>query len=67
MESQVFGISVRAILAMFTVGTGLAFLYIAAFLLADAEILNVIIAAIVGFVNLSLGFYLGQKAAADGS
>ena len=63
MESQVFGVSVRAILAMFTVGTGLAFLYIAAFLLADAEILNVIIAAVNGFINLALGFYLGQKAA----
>lgn len=66
MESEIFGVSVRAILAMFTVGTGLLFLYIAAFLLADAEILNVIIAAIVGFINLALGFYLGQKVAASG-
>lgn len=67
MESQVFGVSVRAILAMFTVGTGLMFLYVAAFLLADAEILNVIIAAIVGFINLALGFYLGQKMVTSGS
>lgn len=66
-QSQILGVSVRAWLAMFTVGTGLAFLYIAAFLLADAEILNVIIAAIVGFINLALGFYLGQKGVADGS
>lgn len=64
-ESEIFGVSVRAILAMFTVGTGLLFLYIAAFLLADSEILNVIIAAIVGFINLALGFYLGQKVASQ--
>lgn len=62
-DSQLFGVSVRAILAMFTVGSGLLFLYLATFLLFqdDKDLTLVVVTAVVGFINLALGYYLGQK------
>jgi hypothetical protein len=60
-ESSLFGVSIRGWLALITVGSGLAFLYVAAFALADVDLRMVIITAVVGFVNLALGYYLGQK------
>ena len=62
-DSQVFGVSVRALLAMFTVGTGLGFLYLSTFFLFrdDKDLTLVVVTAVVGFINLALGYYLGQK------
>jgi len=67
-ESSIRGVSVRAILALITVGTGLSFLYLTALLVLwllpieqGAQIALTIIVAVISFVNLSLGFYLGQK------
>ena len=62
-ESTIFGVSVRAWLALITVGSGLAFLYVAAVLFSGTEgVLLTVITAVVGFIGLSLGYYLGQKA-----
>jgi hypothetical protein len=64
-ESTIFGVSGRFILALFTVVTGLMFLYLATFLLfrEDKDLTLVVITAVVGFINLALGYYLGQKSA----
>jgi hypothetical protein len=68
MDSEIRGVSVRAILAMGTVFSGLAFLYIMAMVAivaiggeAITTVGLVIITAIIGFINLALGYYLGQK------
>ena len=58
-ESSIWGVSVRAWLALITVVSGLAFLYVAYFVAGDSS--DVIVTAIVGFIGLSLGYYLGQK------
>ena len=58
-ESSIFGVSVRAWLALITVVSGLAFLYAAYFVTSDRD--PVIITAVVGFIGLALGYYLGQK------
>lgn len=70
MDSEIRGVSVRAILAMGTVFSGLAFLYIMAMVAiiaiggeAITTVGLVIIAAVIGFINLALGYYLGQKTA----
>lgn len=62
-ESTIFGVSGRFILAAFTVFTGLVFLYLATFLLfrEDKDLTLVVVTAVVGFINLALGYYLGQK------
>lgn len=62
-QSNIFGISVRALLALITTISGLAFLYLAAFLLLGPEDENLVLVftAVIGFINLALGFYLGQK------
>jgi L-asparagine transporter-like permease len=60
-ESSIFGVSVRAWLALITVVSGLAFLYAAFFLMSENDIRLTIITAVVGFIGLSLGYYLGQK------
>lgn len=61
-ESNIFGVSVRAWLALIVVSSGLLFLYTAAILFSGVDgVLITVIAAVVGFVNLSLGYYLGQK------
>ena len=60
-DSQIFGVSVRAWLAMLTVSSGLLFLYAMAFLFSEGDIRLTIVVAIVGFINLALGYYLGQK------
>lgn len=60
-ESSIFNVSVRAWLALTTVVSGLAFLYGAFFVMNENDIRFTIIAAIVGFINLALGYYLGQK------
>ena len=62
-ESSIFGVSVRAWLALITVVSGLAFLYAAFFVMTEADIRITIITAIVGFIGLALGYYLGQKTA----
>lgn len=59
MESSIFGVSVRAWLALITVVSGLAFLYAAFFMNEGQE--DVIVTSIVGFIGLALGYYLGQK------
>ena len=58
-ESTIFGVSVRAWLALITVVSGLAFLYAAFFLRDGVE--DAIIPAVIGFIGLALGYYLGQK------
>jgi hypothetical protein len=58
-ESSIFGVSVRAWLALITVVSGLSFLYVAYFWSEQQS--DVIITAIVGFIGLALGYYLGQK------
>lgn len=64
-ESSIFGVSVRAWLAIVTVASGLAFLYAVAFTVADADLLLVIVTAVVGFIGLALGYYLGQKSISE--
>ena len=59
-ESSILGVSVRAWLALITVVSGLAFLYAAYFM--DDSNSDVIVTAVVGFIGLALGYYLGQKA-----
>ena len=61
MESNIFGVSVRAWLAIITVGSGLGFLYATAFTIAEPDLVLVIVTAVVGFIGLALGYYLGQK------
>lgn len=62
MESNIWGVSVRAWLALIVVTSGLAFLYVTAILFSGIDgVLVTIVAAVVGFVNLALGYYLGQK------
>jgi hypothetical protein len=63
MESEIFGVSVRAWLAGFTVVSGLTFLYVMALFLTINDIRITIITAVIGFINLALGYYLGQKTA----
>lgn len=60
-ESSIWGVSVRAWLALITVISGLAFLYATAFVVADADLRLVVVTAVVAFINLALGYYLGQK------
>lgn len=60
-ESTILGVSVRAWLAIITVVSGLLFLYFVAFTIADPELVLVIVTAVVGFIGLALGYYLGQK------
>lgn len=62
-ESSIWGVSVRAWLALITVVSGLAFLYATSFVVADADLRLVIVTAVVGFIGLALGYYLGQKTA----
>lgn len=68
MDSEIRGVSVRAILAMGTVFSGLLFLYLMsliAIVIIGGEVITtvglVIISAVIGFINLALGYYLGQK------
>jgi uncharacterized membrane-anchored protein len=70
-ESTIRGVSVRAVLALLVTSTGLAFLYLTALLALwllpieqGVQIALTILVAIIGFINLSLGYYLGQKSAA---
>lgn len=61
-ESTIFGVSVRAWLALITVTSGLAFLYVVAILYSGVDgVLITVITAVTGFIGLSLGYYLGQK------
>lgn len=67
-DSQIRGVSVRAVLAMGTVFSGLAFLYLMAFIAivvlggeAITTVGLVIVTAVIGFISLALGYYLGQK------
>ena len=61
MESNIFGVSVRAWLALGVVYTGLGFLYVMALFLTNSDIRVTIVTAVIGFINLALGYYLGQK------
>lgn len=63
IESNLFGVSVRAWLAIGTVFSGLAFLYILGLFLTDKDIRLLIINAVVGFISLALGYYMGQRQA----
>ena len=61
-ESDIFGVSVRAWLALFVVVSGLAFLYVVAILFSDVDgVLLTVITAVTTFIGLALGYYLGQK------
>jgi hypothetical protein len=63
VESNIFGISVRAWLALVTVASGLAFLYVMGLFLTEKDIRTMVLSAVIGFINLALGYYLGQKTA----
>jgi hypothetical protein len=65
-DSSIFGVSVRAWLALITVTSGLAFMYAIGLKDDDPEqpVLLMVIGAVIGFVNLALGYYLGQKGSA---
>ena len=60
-ESTILGVSVRAWLALFAVVAGFVFIFAVTFLLGDTDVVDVALAAVIGFVNLALGYYLGQK------
>jgi len=61
-ESSIWGVSVRAWLALITVTSGLAFLYTVAILFSGIDgVLITAITAVTSFISLALGYYLGQK------
>lgn len=62
MESEIFGVSVRAWLALGVVYSGLLFLYVVAILFSGVDgVLLTVITAVTTFIGLALGYYLGQK------
>lgn len=64
-DSTIASVSVRAWLAMGTVFSGLAFLYATALIALQGDVTSqiglTIVVAVISFVNLALGYYLGQK------
>jgi hypothetical protein len=60
-ESNIFGVSVRAALAFVTVVSGLAFLYAIGLFDTNSDTRTIVITAVISFITLALGFYLGQK------
>ncbi len=60
-ESELFGVSIRGWLAMFTVVAGVAFIAALTFVKDNPDLTTTALTAVVGFVNLALGYYLGQK------
>lgn len=60
-ESKIFGVSIRGWLAMFTVVSGIAFIAALTFVKDNPDLTTTALTAVVGFVNLALGYYLGQK------
>lgn len=65
-ESSIFGVSVRAWLALITVTSGLGFLYVVAILFSGVDgVLLTTITTVASFISLSLGYYLGQKTASN--
>lgn len=60
-ESTILGVSVRALLAIIAVSASIAYIFAVTFFKDDPELTDVALAAMVGFGNLALGFYLGQK------
>lgn len=61
-ESDIFGVSVRAWLALGVVYSGLLFLYVVAILFSGVDgVLLTVITAVTTFIGLALGYYLGQK------
>jgi len=60
-ESSILGVSVRAWLAMFTTTAGFIFIFAVTFLIGGDDIVNAALTAVVGFISLALGYYLGQK------
>ena len=61
-QSTIYGVSVRAWLAMGTVFSGLAFLYVVGILFSDIDgVLLTVVTAVTTFIGLALGYYLGQK------
>lgn len=61
MESSIYGVSIRGWLALFTVVAGFLFIFAVVFFKDGVDIVTTALTAVVGFVNLSLGYYLGQK------
>lgn len=74
-ESSIRGVSVRAWLALFTVISGLSFLYGLSSIVLLAvifgwvemdpalQLILLVVNAVTGFIGLALGYYLGQKTA----
>jgi hypothetical protein len=60
-ESTIFGMSIRALLALIIVTSGLAFLYIIGLFGSDKDVRMVIINGVFGIILLAVGFYFGQK------
>lgn len=60
-ESSLFGVSVRAWLSFTTVILGFLFIFSVVFLKDSNDIVSVALTSVIGFVNLALGYYLGQK------
>jgi hypothetical protein len=65
VESTIFGVSVRAWLAMFATGAGFVFIFCVTFLIGGDDNVSAALTAVVGFINLALGYYLGQKSIAQ--
>ena len=51
----------RALLAIFTVVAGFAFITGVTFFIGGDELVNIALVSVISFVSLVLGFYLGQK------
>ena len=66
MESTIYGISVRAILALTVTVLGFAFIYAVTFFKDGWNVVSIALTAVIGFINLALGYYLGQKGASSG-
>jgi hypothetical protein len=60
-ESSIFGVSIRGIIAMFTVVAGFVFVFAVTFGVGGDNIVTSALVAVTGFVSLVLGFYFGQK------
>jgi len=61
VESSIFGVSVRGIIALGTVALGFLFVFAVSFGIGGEAIVNASLAAVVGWVGLVIGFYFGQK------
>jgi len=60
-ESSIFGVSIRGVIAMFTVAASFAFLFGVAFGIGGTELVMAALTIVGTTLGLVTGFYFGQK------